>query len=119
MSFLFDVALTFKISIILSGVYYRCNAQKNQDKLSFYIWSIGQNYNKIWNPAPIFSGKKLLCLEKKPVGGCSVHSLQADGGFIVGHPNEENVKMTSIFKLQNASSTKEYYNFALAGWLYV
>ncbi len=27
--------------------------------------------------------KKLMCLEKEPVGGCSVHSLQADGGFIV------------------------------------
>lgn len=83
MSFLFEVALTFKISIILGGLYYRYDAQKYQDKLSFYIWSVGQNYNKIWNPAPIFSGKKLLCLEKEPVGGCSVHSLQADGGFIV------------------------------------
>ena len=47
MSFLFEVALTFKISIILGGLYYRYDAQKYQDKLSFYIWSIGQNYNKI------------------------------------------------------------------------
>ena len=88
MSFLFEVALTFKISIILGGLYYRCDAQKNQDKLSFYVWSIGQNYNKIWNPAPIFSGKKLMCLEKEPVGGCSVYSLQVESMFMVAHDGE-------------------------------
>ena len=62
-----------------------------------------------------FSVVKSCCVSKKNLLEVVLYILYKLMVGLLWHSNEENAKMTSIFKHQNASSTKEYYNFALAG----